>query len=137
VQTAAAIGLHQHAPLRHANELLEIDFGAWTGRSFVELATDADWQRFNTNRSTAVIPEGEKPAAVQARIVAAIARLAGVHAGSTIALVSHGDVLRFALLHYVGATLDDYARFDLDPASVTTLSVCADEVRLLTINASL
>jgi len=135
VQTATAIGRYQAAPLRQVDELLEIDFGAWTGKSFVELAADAAWQHFNTIRSTAVIPGGEQLANVQVRIVSAITRFAGLHAGGVVALVSHGDVLRFALLHYVGATLDDYARFELDPASVSALSLGGHEFRLLVVNA--
>jgi len=134
VQTATAIARYQAAPVRRSNALLEIDFGVWTGKTFIELEPDPAWQRFNTSRSSASIPGGESPSAVQARIVAEVSRLSAQHAGARIALVSHGDVLRFALLYYVGATLDDYSRFTVDPASVSALSVSSRGTRLLLIN---
>jgi probable phosphoglycerate mutase len=135
VQTAAAIGRYQSAPVRLASELLEIDFGKWSGKTFTELEPDQDWQLFNARRSIAVIPDGEDLFAVQARIVAAVSRLGALHAGQTIACVSHGDVVRFALLHYVGATLDEYARFEIAPASVTALSLSAHRTQVVAVNA--
>jgi broad specificity phosphatase PhoE len=134
VQTAEAIARYQNVPMRQTSELLEIDFGGWTGRTFVDLEHDPAWQRFNARRSTARIPDGEILADVQARIVAAVSRLGARHPGKTIALVSHADVLRFALLHYAGATLDDYARFEVAPASVTALSLTAERTRVVFVN---
>jgi probable phosphoglycerate mutase len=75
VQTAEAVGHYQTVAVSQVAELLEIDFGAWTGKTFVDLERDPEWQRFNAKRSTACIPEGELLATVQARIVAAIGRL--------------------------------------------------------------
>jgi broad specificity phosphatase PhoE len=134
VQTAEALARYQTLAVSQVAELLEIDFGGWTGQTFIDLDRDPAWQRFNASRSTACIPDGERLANVQARIVAAIRRLGTRHPGKTIALVSHADVLRVALLHYVGATLDDYARFDVAPASVTALSLTARETRVVFVN---
>jgi broad specificity phosphatase PhoE len=131
VQTAEALRRYQTVPVRHATELLEIDFGAWTGKTFVELKQDPAWQRFNTVRSAASIPDGEVLATVQARIVMLVSRLSARHQGNSIALVSHADVVRCALLHYVGATLDEYARFEVAPASVTALSVAHGQTRVM------
>jgi probable phosphoglycerate mutase len=136
VQTAEVIGRYQTAPVRQASELLEIDFGGWTGKTFTELEPDPAWQRFNARRSTAVIPGGEKLSDVQARIVEAVSRLGARHVGAVIALVSHADVVRFALLHYVGATLDEYARFEIEPASVTQLVLSAGQTRIVAVNSS-
>jgi broad specificity phosphatase PhoE len=134
MQTAVALRGHQQVPVRRSAALLEIDFGAWTGSTFAALEQDAAWQRFNTKRSAASIPDGEGLASVQRRIVLLVARLSARHPGQCIALVSHADVLRFALLHYVGATLDDYARFELAPASVTALSVAEGRTEVLFVN---
>jgi broad specificity phosphatase PhoE len=134
VQTAEALGRHQSVVVSQVAELLEIDFGGWTGRTFVELERDPAWQQFNANRSAAYIPGGELLADVQGRIVAAVSRLGACHPGRTIALVSHCDVLRFGLLHYLNASLDDYARFEVAPASVTALSLSASETRVLFVN---
>jgi broad specificity phosphatase PhoE len=134
MQTAEALRRYQHVPVRRSAALLEIDFGEWTGRTFAALEQDAAWQRFNATRSAASIPGGEGLASVQERIVLLVARLSARHPGQCIALVTHADVLRFALLHYVRATLDDYARFELAPASVTALSVAEGWTEVLFVN---
>ena len=123
VETARAIAAHQQADVELCEDLTEIDFGTWTGKTFAELATDAGWLAFNTRRSTAIVPAGECAPDVQGRIVRALERLGRRHAGETIAVVSHCDVLRFAVLHYASTPLDLFDRFDIDPASVTAVSL--------------
>jgi broad specificity phosphatase PhoE len=134
VQTAEALSRYQPVAISQETELLEIDFGGWSGKTFVDLEHDPEWQRFNAKRSTARIPGGEPLTNVQARIVAAVSRLGARHPGKTIALVSHADVLRFALLYHIGATLDDYARFEVAPASVSALSLTTSGTQLLFVN---
>jgi broad specificity phosphatase PhoE len=134
VETARALADHQRTDLEVCDDLTEIDFGAWTGRTFADLADDANWQAFNSCRSTAVVPGGERAVDVQTRIVSAVASLCRRHAGHTIAIVSHCDVLRFAVLHYASTPLDLYDRFVIDPASVTAVSVSPAGPRLLYVN---
>jgi probable phosphoglycerate mutase len=134
LETAQAIARHQPAPLHADAALLEIDFGAWTGRTFADLHLDPAWRAYNTRRSTGVIPDGEAAAAVQRRIVGAIEALAARHAGSTFAVVSHGDPIRYAVLHYAGAPLDAYDRFEISPASVSAVALGLDRPRLLYVN---
>jgi probable phosphoglycerate mutase len=136
VDTARAIAHYQPVSIRVCDALSEIDFGDWTGKSFAELADDPEWHTFNTCRSTAVIPHGESPIAVQQRIVAAVERLAALHPSQTIAIVSHADVLRSAVLHYAATPLDLYDRFEISPASITALTLSVDGPRLLYVNNS-
>jgi broad specificity phosphatase PhoE len=37
--------------------------------------------------------------------------------------VSHSDVIKAALLYHLGLPIDAYSRFDIDPASISTLVV--------------
>jgi probable phosphoglycerate mutase len=132
--TAAAVGRHQSLGVRICDDLSDIDFGEWSGRSFAELERDPAWRRFNTSRATAHVPGGEQPGDVQHRIVGAIARLTAAHQNETIAIVSHADVIRFALLHYEGRSLDLYHSFEVEPASVSAVSPSAAGTRVLYIN---
>jgi broad specificity phosphatase PhoE len=43
-----------------AEELIELDFGDWTGRTLDELESDTRWRRFNAFRSGVGIPNGER-----------------------------------------------------------------------------
>ncbi len=59
----------------------------------------------------------------QARIVRAMERLRDAYGERSVVLVSHGDVIKAALLYHLGLPIDAYSRFDIDPASVSTLAV--------------
>jgi probable phosphoglycerate mutase len=100
----------------------EIDFGQWTGRAFTALADDATWPVWVERRSLAQPPGGERFADVQRRAVAAIDRLRRAHPDKVIALFSHGDVIKAALAHVLGLSLDHLERFDIAPASVSVIA---------------
>ena len=134
VHTAHAIARYQPAPLHVSEDFTEMDFGDWTGRTFEELAALPDWHRFNTSRACASVPNGESPRQVQQRVVGALARVADGHGGRAIAIVTHADVLRAAVLHYAGTSLDCHDRFEISPASVTAVTISRTRPRLLYVN---
>ena len=59
----------------------------------------------------------------QARLVRALDRLRRRHPGEEVALVSHGDVIKAAVAHVLDLTLDRYDRFEIAPASVSTVVI--------------
>jgi probable phosphoglycerate mutase len=134
VETAMAIARQQRTSVRIVEELSEIEFGDWTGKTFAELEHDHAWHVFNTRRSTASIPNGESAAATQARMLTVMRRLAQAHQGQRVALVSHGDPLRYAVLHLAGVPLDRYDDVQILPASVSAVSWLPDGPRLLYVN---
>ncbi|QAY76763.1 histidine phosphatase family protein [Sphingosinicella sp. BN140058] len=119
------------------DDLDEVDFGDWTGRSFSALEGDPVWTEWNESRSTARPPNGESMAAAVARATAALAALAADHAGQTIACVSHCDIIRGAIAHYLGLSLDNMLRFDVDTASVSRLALGSWGARIMTVNERL
>jgi broad specificity phosphatase PhoE len=133
-RTAAAVARYQSVPWRRADDLVEVDFGGWTGKTFAELESDWRWHAFNRARGSAVVPGGESPRQVQRRILGAISRLAGSHAGGVVALVTHAELVRFALLHYFSLPLDDYHRLDIAPASVSAVRVSPAGGEVLWVN---
>lgn len=120
-ETAITIADHAGVAIERAEALNEIDFGAWTGCGFDDLAGDPRWNRWNAERATAQPPEGESMTEAQARIVAHLERAASDYDGRTLVLVSHADMIRAAVAHVLGLGLDNYWRFDIDPASATTM----------------
>jgi broad specificity phosphatase PhoE len=115
----------------------EIDFGDWTGRSFAELEPEPEWQNWNEARGTARPPGGESMAEAGTRAVSRLEALAARHHGATFAAVSHCDVIRAVVAHYLGLSLDNLLRFDIDPASVTRLAVGNWGARVMSINERL
>jgi broad specificity phosphatase PhoE len=137
IETAGRLAWRQRLPVHAHDQLLEMDFGEWTGRSFADLDTDAAWRRFNEHRSIAVTPGGEQIADAQARIVDAIGTLGSRHRGETIALVSHAELVRLAVLFYRAMSIDLHHRCEIAPASVTALALGAGRVRLEYVNSTL
>lgn len=130
---AAACGL---APPEEHQALDEIDFGHWSGKDFETLKGDPLWRRWNTTRSLVRAPGGETMVEVQSRILNLIETLLEIEDGRRIALVSHADVIKAAVSHVLGLSLDAWPRFDVAPASVTTLAIGDWGAKVLTLNAT-
>lgn len=133
-ETAAPLARALGLPVLIEAGLDEIDFGAWTGLDFASLERRADWQAWNRFRSFAPCPEGETMVAAQARALAAIGRLAAAHRDAELVLVSHGDVLKAVLAHFLGVTLDLFGRIALDPAHRCSLRLFETEVVVTGVN---
>ncbi|MBZ9897473.1 MULTISPECIES: histidine phosphatase family protein [unclassified Mesorhizobium] len=102
-------------------ELDEIDFGIWSGKTFEELNGDAGWQAWNSRRQEASTPSGETMLDVQQRIVSLMDQARERHQNQCVALISHADVIKAAICHVLGLPVGDSFRFDIDPASITTI----------------
>jgi probable phosphoglycerate mutase len=133
-QTADAIAAVTGVAPRVDPELDEIDCGEWTGLSFDVLAADPRWQLWNAHRSGACCPRGEGMAAVQLRAMAAMARAAEGWPDGDVVLVSHADVVKAIVAGVLRMSLDDLARFEVAPASVSVVVVCAGESRVVALN---
>jgi broad specificity phosphatase PhoE len=74
---------------------------------------------------------------VQARVVEWLDLARERHRGATIAAVSHADVIRAALCHYAGISLDHFLRPEVAPASVAALELGPWRARVLSLGAGL
>ena len=133
-ETAHAIVAHAGCRLQLAAALDEIDFGSWSGQPFSRLATDPHWQRWNRERGRCNTPAGDSMIATQARIVDCLHQLALAFAGSTLALVTHAEVIRCALLRVLRMPIDAWQRIDIAPASLTSLRMTAAGLHVDSIN---
>ena len=133
-ETAAPIARSLALSVQVAEELNELDFGDWTGRSLEELDRLDEWHRFNVFRSGTRAPNGELMLEAQARIVALMERLRVRHSSGQVALVTHGDVIRSALLHYLGMPIDLFQRIEISPASVSAVVLEAHGPRVVYMN---
>jgi broad specificity phosphatase PhoE len=132
-ETAGPVAADHALPIERVAALDEIDFGAWRGQSFAELAHDAAWHAWNAARGSAPTPGGETMAEAAARAVNHIGGLA--QTAGTFLCVTHCDVIRGVVAHYLGLHADRLLAFDVDPGSVTTLEMYdAGEARLVRLN---
>jgi probable phosphoglycerate mutase len=109
-------------PQRH-DGLLEVDYGDWSGRTLASLYRLKAWRTVQSTPSRMVFPNGEGLAAAQARSVSTCEELADRHRRQTIALVTHADVIKGIVSHYLGQPLDLFQRVGVAPASVTVIDL--------------
>ena len=133
-ETAAFLAAPHGLDVRTLDGIGEVRYGDWTGRSLKELQGDALWSGIQHHPSITRIPGGETMAEVQARAVAAIEGVRAAHPGGVVALVSHGDVVKAAVAHYVGAHLDVFQRLVVGTCSLSVLRFTRHGPRLLSFN---
>jgi broad specificity phosphatase PhoE len=118
--TATAIAAPHGLTVQVDASLDEVDYGAWSGRTFRELERDARWRAWNNDREHHAPPGGEGIRAVQQRVLATLRALGRAHADERIAVVSHAEVIRSAVLAIRGWSASRYHEIEIAPASVTT-----------------
>ncbi|UPK30876.1 histidine phosphatase family protein [Bradyrhizobium sp. 195] len=134
MQSACILSAYLRLPVEIVPALDELDYGEWTGRSFEDLGSDPRWSRWNRRRSTSRPPGGESMRALQRRVVGHLEQLRSDRDSEIVIAVSHAEPIRAALLHYSRRQLDDFLSIEIDPASISTLSVDHRGVRVRGIN---
>jgi probable phosphomutase (TIGR03848 family) len=136
VQTARPIAERRGLRVEQREGLNEIDFGDWTGKQLGELQLISQWQNFNTYRSGTRIPGGETMQDVLSRTLNELQDIVKLHSGSMVAVVSHGDVLRSIICHFLGISLDLMLRLEIEPASVSIVDLQPYGPRVLLVNGT-
>ncbi len=121
-------------PIEFRDDLIELDFGEWTGTTFDSIRADLRWRSWSQHRSLARIPGGETMRAVQFRAVEAILEIGDRHRDAASVIVSHGDVIRSALVFALGMPLDFYSRIEVVQGSLSTIRIDDGGIRVVSIN---
>jgi broad specificity phosphatase PhoE len=132
--TAGIIAAMRDTVVRIAPQMDEVDFGAWSGRSFADLAGDPQWRRWNKYRAVSRTPAGESIRDVQERAFAHLRKLAQTAHGETALIVTHAEVIRSIVLLAQQAPIEDYTRVEILPASLTRLTIEGEQLRLDAVN---
>ena len=135
--TAREIAEPHDLQVETSESLEEIDFGEWTGARFSDLEGDEAWQQWNEQRGSARCLGGESMSEAVERSRSALEAIASDHDGETVVAVTHCDIIRGVLAHYLGMPLDNVLRFDVDPASISTLQLGRWGARVKSINERL
>lgn len=122
METAEAIQQH-HAGLAIVPnaEMGEVRYGDWEGKEIRALQSRKMWHVVQEYPSRAYFPNGETMRGVQTRAVNEIERLAGLHPRELVVVVSHADLIKMVVAHFLGMHLDNFQRIVIAPASISTL----------------
>ena len=133
-ETAEIVAERLGLPIRYREDVIEIDYGEWTGLTFDQIRQDERWQMWSRSRSIAAVPGGEGWRQVQERVVGALFDLRQTHPEGSVVVVGHGDVIRAALLFALGMPLDFYSRIEVGLASISTIQIDSSGIRVLAVN---
>ena len=107
---------------------IEMNYGEWSGKKLGLLSKKNLWAKIQKNPSQVRFPAGESFGEMHARVVEGIETLRKTPGNHLV--VSHGDVIRVALTHYLGAHMDLFQRLSIAPASLSTLVFQGDSVSI-------
>jgi probable phosphoglycerate mutase len=113
----------------------EVDYGKWTNRSLRSVARTKLWLQLRSWPSNTRFPGGETLRETQVRALAEIDRICSDHPRGAVCCVTHADVIRAVVAHFLGLHLDLIERITIGPASITLIAVAAFGPRVITVNA--
>lgn len=111
----------------------EFDYGAWSGRTFTELARDSRWRTFNEDRQDrSAAPGGESVVDFRRRIRESLDRQRLQPKGAT-CIVTHAEVVRAVVLDARGREPGAWAEITIPTASLTLLRGNSRALRILAV----
>jgi broad specificity phosphatase PhoE len=136
IETGDAIAKACGVTAETCDDLNDIDYGAWTFRTFEEAkAQDADLSAawFATPHLVR-FPGGESLQDLAARVADALRMVLARHRDETIVLVGHDSVNRALLLEFLDLPLTAYWRIAQEPCCLNEIDVAGATVQVRRVN---
>lgn len=134
LETARPIASSKNLNVLKCTQIGEVRYGQWQGKSLRLLRRRKLWDQIQNVPSLSSFPDGESIRYAQSRAVGAVEKILVKHPKSCIVLVSHADVIKMILAHYMGLALDLYQRIVIDTASISELYIAHDVVKVIRMN---
>lgn len=103
--------------------LSEVEYGRWEGMSFQTLLKDEFYLQYKEHPVTMATPGGETLAQAQSRGLAAVHDVMGANHGRRVLFVSHGDIIRTVICHFMRLELAHFRRLRVDNATFSALEL--------------
>lgn len=131
-EVAEAIAEVTGVEVREQPELINVDYGEWEGLTKEECAQryPEEWRRYRELPEEAACPRGEALAKAADRIVDGLVSLGRRHPGQAVAAVTHGAMVRLALLRVAPPT-DGKWEVPLATGSATVFDFTAEGLALV------
>ena len=135
LETAAPLAAAHGLEVRVHTGLIEVDYGELQGRTYKQLKRLKVWQMLHKQPAAVQFPGGESLTNLLQRTARTLDELAAQYEDhQIIACITHGDVIRMAVTHSLGLGLEEFDRFQIATASITTLALGRGRPRLLNLN---
>ncbi len=134
-ETAEYIARLHQKEIIELDEVGEVKYGKWEGEKIKKLARKPIWYAVQFFPSRFRFPKGEALRETQFRAIQALEKLSLSHEQDIIVIVSHADLIKLVLAHYLGVHMDLFQRIIISPASASVLALSKNGfVRVLRVN---
>lgn len=133
-QTADILASTVEAPVTLNRGLTEIGVGQWEGLYWNDVAEEIIRHDFYRKPDQARPPGGETLREVQARAVSVVERACALPSDGPLLFVSHADVLRTILAHYLRLELATIRQIRVSHASLTAIEITGHLADLVCLN---
>ena len=135
METAERIASPHNLDIIPSPGLVEVNFGDWQGKTLKSLRRRKLWKVVQGSPSQMRFPGGESFSEAQVRIVNTLNEINQNHKPKDIFVcVSHSDIIKLAIAHYIGLPLDMFQRLHISPGSISVLTVNEMGGHLLAMN---
>ncbi|MCB9420898.1 MAG: MSMEG_4193 family putative phosphomutase [Ardenticatenaceae bacterium] len=135
METAVYIARPHNLDVIELEEVGEVRYGKWEGKKIKKLAKKKRWMTVQFFPSRMTFPQGEALRDVQSRGIQALEKLSRQHPDDVVIVVSHADLIKLVMAHYLGVHIDLFQRIVISPASANVMSLHpSGGVRILRLN---
>ena len=135
METALPLADIKQIEINVCNNLSEVNFGDWQGKTIKQLRKLKLWKTVQNSPSQMRFPGGESFIDAQNRLVGCINQISESHEPTDlVACFSHSDSIRLTVAYYLNMPLDSFQRINISTASISVLLLTKDQVSLPFIN---
>jgi broad specificity phosphatase PhoE len=134
METARILSEAWNAEIREEQRLNESPYERWVGKRYDQLGGDPDFELYMTAPTRSNFSSREGLAEIQVRVVEAVGRMRGERGSEKVAAVSHSDVIKPLLAHYLSMDLDAIHSLSIANASVTLVDLGGSRPRIRYVN---
>ena len=117
--------------------LSEVEYGRWEGMVYDDLLRDAHYIHYRERPLDEPTPGGETMYDVQARGVDAVRHTIAANRGKRVLFVSHGDIIRTVLCHFMRLGLENFRHIRIDNATFFGIQIAGEfaEIKFLNLTS--
>ena len=132
LETAQPLAEKHRLPILISQDLVEVDYGDWQGRTYKSLKRLPLWKKVLSKPENSGFPNGETFKAVQQRACNEIIRISSSYdKKGVVACFTHGDIIRLALTFFLNMPMIGFHRFVINTGSITVLFFDKDNCPIL------
>lgn len=135
IETAQPLATITKLTINPLQDLSEINFGDWQGKTIKQLRRLKLWKTVQKHPSQMQFPNGESFKSAQQRLANCLEEISQNHEpDDLIACFSHSDSIRLLVSYYLDMPLDSFQKINISTASISALVISKDHISLPFIN---